>query len=187
MAFLSRIREDITAARVHDPAARGAFEIAVVYSGLHAIWWYRLNHRLWQNGFRLAARVGSQLARAATGIEIHPGARLGRRVFIDHGMGVVIGETAEVGDDVMLYHGVTLGGKGGGKGKRHPTLGDGVTVGAGAKVLGPVVIGGGCIIGANAVVTKDAPPRSIVVGVPATARPRVAGQHYGLAEPDYHI
>ncbi|WP_167132355.1 serine O-acetyltransferase EpsC [Paramicrobacterium chengjingii] len=187
MGFWTRIREDITAARVHDPAARGAFEIAVVYSGLHAIWWYRFNHRLWDRGLRLPARIGSQAARAITGIEIHPGAKIGRRLFIDHGMGVVIGETAQLGDDVMLYHGVTLGGKGGGKGKRHPTLGDGVTVGAGAKVLGPVVIGGGSIVGANAVVTKDAPPHSIVVGVPARARPRVAGERYGLAEPDYHI
>src|SRR5699024_754222 len=110
------------------PAARGALEIAVVYSGLHAIWWYRLNHRLWSRGWRVMARIGSQLARAVTGIEIHPGARIGRRLFIDHGMGVVVGETAEIGDDVMLYHGVTLGGKGGGTGKRHPTLGDGVTV-----------------------------------------------------------
>ncbi|WP_166981271.1 serine O-acetyltransferase EpsC [Paramicrobacterium fandaimingii] len=187
MGFWARLREDITAAHVHDPAARGAFEIAVVYSGLHAIWWYRLNHRLWVRGLRLPARIGSQAARALTGIEIHPGAHIGRRLFIDHGMGVVIGETAQLGNDVMLYHGVTLGGKGGGKGKRHPTLGDGVTVGAGAKVLGPIVIGGGSIIGANAVVTKDAPPHSIIVGVPARARPRVAGERYGLAEPDYHI
>lgn len=187
MSLLTSLREDITAARVHDPAARGALEIAVVYSGLHAIWWYRLNHRLWLRGLRLPARIGSQLARAITGIEIHPGARLGRRVFIDHGMGVVIGETAELGDDVMLYHGVTLGGKGGGKGKRHPTLGDGVTVGAGAQILGPIMVGGGSIVGANAVVTKDAPPRSILVGVPATARPRVAGSNYGLSEPNYHI
>ncbi|MCW4458382.1 serine O-acetyltransferase EpsC [Microbacterium sp. MPKO10] len=187
MSIWTRFREDITAARVHDPAARGALEIAVVYSGLHAIWWYRLNHRLWSRGWRVMARIGSQLARAVTGIEIHPGARIGRRLFIDHGMGVVVGETAEIGDDVMLYHGVTLGGKGGGTGKRHPTLGDGVTVGAGAQVLGPIVVGGGSIVGANAVVTKDAPERSILVGVPARARPRVAGERYGLVEPDYHI
>ncbi|WP_437582303.1 serine O-acetyltransferase EpsC [Paramicrobacterium sp. CJ85] len=187
MSFWKRFREDITAARVHDPAARGALEIAVVYSGLHAIWLHRLNHRLWRRGLRVPARIGSQLARSITGIEIHPGARIGRRFFIDHGMGVVIGETAVIGDDVMLYHGVTLGGKGGGKGKRHPTIGDGVTVGAGAKILGPIVVGNGCIVGANAVVTKDAEPQSVLVGVPAKSRPRVAGQHYGLTEPDYQI
>lgn len=187
MSLLSRFREDVTAARVHDPAARGPFEIALVYSGLHALWWYRINHALWQRGLRLPARLGSQLARAVTGIEIHPGARIGRRFFIDHGMGVVIGETAVVGDDVMLYHGVTLGGKGGGRGKRHPTIGDGVAVGAGAKILGDVVVGNGSVVGANAVVTKDIPPHSVAVGVPSRARPRVAGESYGLYRPEYEI
>ncbi|SEC04950.1 serine O-acetyltransferase [Paramicrobacterium humi] len=187
MSVLRTIREDITAARVHDPAARGRLEIALAYSGLHAIWLHRVNSRLWRRGRRLPARLGSQFARFLTGIEIHPGATIGRRFFIDHGMGVVIGETAEIGDDVMLYHGVTLGGKGAGHGKRHPTIGDGVTIGAGAKVLGPITIGAGCIIGANAVVTRDTPPHSLVVGVPAKSRPREAGNRYGLAEPEYHI
>ncbi|GAA1803133.1 serine O-acetyltransferase [Agromyces neolithicus] len=147
----------------------------LAYSGLHAIWGYRLTHLLWGAGLRLLARVVSQFVRFLTGIEIHPGATIGRRFFIDHGMGVVIGETAVLGDDVMLYHGVTLGGKaarGAGRGaKRHPTLEDGVTVGAGAKVLGDVTIGAWSAVGANAVVTKDAPPHSLVVGIPATFKP----------------
>ena len=147
----------------------------LAYSGLHAIWGYRLTHLLWVAGLRLLARVSSQFVRFLTGVEIHPGATIGRRFFIDHGMGVVIGETAVLGDDVMLYHGVTLGGKaarGVGRGaKRHPTLEDGVTVGAGAKVLGDVTIGAWSAIGANAVVTKNAPPHSLVVGIPATFKP----------------
>lgn len=187
MSVFGRIREDVAAARAHDPAARSGLEIFIVYSGLHAVWWYRLNNRLWRRGIRLPARIGSQLARAMTGIEIHPGATIGRRFFIDHGMGVVIGETAEIGDDVMIYHSVTLGGKGGGHGKRHPTIGDGVTIGAGAKVLGPVTVGTDSIIGANAVVTHDAPPRSLLLGIPAVARPRERGRSYGLADPDFHI
>lgn len=187
MSVLSRLREDITSARVHDPAARGSLEIVLGYSGLHAIWAHRVNSRLWRRGFRLPARLGSQVARFLTGIEIHPGATIGRRFFIDHGMGVVIGETAEVGDDVMLYHGVTLGGKSRGRGKRHPTLGDGVQVGAGAKILGPVVVGRGSIVGANAVVTKDAPPDSLLIGVPARARPRGTAASHGLPTPEYLI
>ena len=147
----------------------------LAYSGLHAIWGYRLMHRLWRAGFRLPARLGSQLVRFLTGVEIHPGATIGRRFFIDHGMGVVIGETAILGDDVMLYHGVTLGGKAPRHTppgtKRHPTLQDGVTVGAGAKVLGDVTIGAWSAVGANAVVTKDAPAHSLVVGIPATFKP----------------
>ncbi|MBF0816854.1 serine O-acetyltransferase [Microbacterium paludicola] len=170
------IREDVEAARRRDPAARGFVEIAALYPGLHAIWAHRVNHALWQRGFRFIARAGSQVTRWLTGIEIHPGARIGRRFFIDHGMGVVIGETAEIGDDVMLYHGVTLGGTALSKGKRHPTLGDGVAVGAGAKILGPVTVGAHSAVGANAVVTKDAPPYSVVVGVPAKARPRGDGE-----------
>src|SRR5687768_9233603 len=141
MTLLARIREDITAARVHDPAARGSVEIFLTYSGLHAIWAYRLTHRLWSAGARMPARLLSQFTRFLTGVEIHPGAVIGRRFFIDHGMGVVIGETAEIGEDVMIYHGVTLGGRSLAKVKRHPTIGDRVVIGAGAKVLGPVVIG----------------------------------------------
>jgi serine O-acetyltransferase len=173
VGILAALKEDVATARAHDPASRNATEVVLAYSGLHAI--YRLMHRLWKAGFRLPARLGSQLIRFLTGIEIHPGARIGRRFFIDHGMGVVIGETAVVGDDVMLYHGVTLGGKarrGSPRGaKRHPTLEDGVTIGAGAKVLGNVTIGAWSAIGANAVVTKDAPAHSLIVGIPATFKP----------------
>jgi serine O-acetyltransferase len=173
--LLRALREDIATARSHDPASRNGLEVFLAYSGLHAIWGHRLAHLLWVAGLPLLARVISQLVRFLTGVEIHPGATIGRRFFIDHGMGVVIGETAVVGDDVMLYHGVTLGGKaarGVGRGaKRHPTLEDGVTVGAGAKVLGDVTIGAWSAIGANAVVTKDAPPHSLVVGIPATFKP----------------
>ncbi|WP_438353401.1 serine O-acetyltransferase EpsC [Microbacterium sp. CJ88] len=185
----SRIREDITAARLRDPAARGGLEIALLYPGLHAIWAHRVWHALWIRGFRFVARLGSQLTRWTTGIEIHPGAVIGRRFFIDHGMGVVIGETAEVGDDVMLYHGVTLGGRQREGGKRHPTLGDRVAVGAGAKVLGPVVIGADCVIGANAVVTKDAPEGSVLVGVPAKprTRPESLDTRALLTAPEYSI
>lgn len=172
MSVFTRIREDLTAARVHDPAARGRVEIFLTYPGLHAVWAHRFNARLWRRGIRLPARAGSACARFLTGIEIHPGARIGRRFFIDHGMGVVIGETAVVGDDVMIYHGVTLGGKSLGRQKRHPTIGDGVMIGAGAKVLGDIVIGAHSVVGANAVVTRDAPPHSIITGIPATARPR---------------
>lgn len=173
VGFWRRLREDLAAARDHDPAARGDVEIAIVYSGLHAVWFHRLSHRIWNRGgvSRTVARILSQLARFLTGIEIHPGARIGRRFFIDHGMGVVIGETAEVGDDCMLYHGVTLGGVSLKQTKRHPTLGDRVTVGAGAKILGPVEIGDDSSVGANAVVVKDAPAESIVVGVPGVAKP----------------
>lgn len=185
----ARLREDLAAAKLRDPAARSAWEIAVLYSGLHAIWSYRLAHALWTRGWRFPARALSQLTRWLTGVEIHPGAVIGRRFFIDHGMGVVIGETAEVGDDVMLYHGVTLGGRTRNAGKRHPTLGDGVAVGAGAKILGPVVIGAGSTVGANAVVTKDAPEESILVGVPAKARRRTDRDDTRalLTTPEYFI
>lgn len=173
--ILRTFREDLATARSHDPAARGDLEVFLAYSGLHAIWSYRLAHRLWVAGWRLPARLLSQLVRFLTGIEIHPGATIGRRFFIDHGMGVVIGETSIVGDDVMLYHGVTLGGKAPRNTppgtKRHPTLEDGVTVGAGAKILGDIVIGAWSAVGANAVVTKPAPPHSLLVGVPASVRP----------------
>ena len=188
MGFAGRVREDLAAAKLRDPAARSSVEIALLYSGLHAIWAYRANHWLWTHRARFLARAGSQLTRWLTGVEIHPGATIGRRFFIDHGMGVVIGETTEIGDDVMLYHGVTLGGRQREGGKRHPTLEDGVTVGAGAKVLGPVTIGAGTAIGANAVVTKDAPPDSVLVGVPAVQRKRPAGVDLRLfADPEYEI
>ncbi|AXA97421.1 MAG: serine O-acetyltransferase [Microbacterium sp. 69-7] len=189
LGAFARVREDIAAAKLRDPAARGAAEIAVLYSGLHAIWIYRVAHALWRRGWRFAARALSQAARWVTGVEIHPGATIGRRFFIDHGMGVVIGETAEIGDDVMLYHGVTLGGRTRDAGKRHPTLGDGVAVGAGAKILGPITIGAGSVVGANAVVTRDAPADSVLVGVPATARSRRAGEETRalLTTPEYFI
>ena len=166
--FLTLLREDLDAARRRDPAARSAAEVALGYPGVHAVWAYRVAHRLWREpGLRLTARLLSQAARAATGVEIHPGAKLGRRLFIDHGMGVVIGETAVVGDDVVLFHGATLGGKVMRRGKRHPTLGDGVTVGVGASVLGSVRIGDGAKIGGGAVVLRDVPPGATAVGVPA--------------------
>lgn len=164
--------DDLRAARLRDPSARSLLEIALGYPGLHAVWIHRVSHRLWQRpGLRLPARLLSQASRFLTGIEIHPGARLGRRLFIDHGMGVVIGETAEVGDDVLLFHGVTLGGRTMRKGKRHPTLGDNVTVGAGAKILGPVRIGARAQIGANAVVISDVPADHLAVGIPVRIRP----------------
>ena len=173
MGMIGRRREDLAAARLRDPAARSGFEVGVLYPGLHAIWAHRVSHALWRRGMRFLARANSQLARSVTGIEIHPGARIGRRFFIDHGMGVVIGETSDIGDDVMLYHGVTLGGRSpDASGKRHPTIAGGVVIGAGAKVLGPILIGRNTVIGANAVVTKDSPEDSILVGVPARARKR---------------
>ena len=189
MGPIARVREDLAAAKLRDPAARSGLEIALLYSGLHAIWAHRVWNALWRRRMRFLARAGSQITRWLTGIEIHPGATIGRRFFIDHGMGVVIGETAEVGDDVMLYHGVTLGGRTRDGGKRHPTLGDGVVVGAGAKVLGPITIGDRCAIGANAVVTKDAPADSVLVGVPAKARSRKPGEDTRtiLMAPEYSI
>jgi len=188
VALLATLREDLRNARVHDPAARSDLENALVYSGLHAIWSHRLAHRMWAvPALRGPARILSQLTRLLTGIEIHPGATIGRRFFIDHGMGVVIGETAEIGDDVMLYHGVTLGGRSLEHGKRHPTIGDRVTVGAGAKVLGPVHIGDDSAIGANAVVTHDVPPESIATGIPAVIRRRGDRQREPLVDPTTYI
>jgi serine O-acetyltransferase len=149
-----------------DPAARTAFEVLTTYPGLHAVLFYRMSHALWNGGLKWLARWLSSLGRWLTGIEIHPGARIGRRFFIDHGMGVVVGETAEIGDDCTLYHGVTLGGTTWRKGKRHPTLGNDVVVGAGAKVLGPITVGKGARIGSNAVVVKDVPEGATVVGIP---------------------
>lgn len=163
---LTTLRQDIKSVFDRDPAARSTLEVIFCYPGLHAIWGHRVSHWLWVHGLKLVARFISQLTRGLTGIEIHPGARIGARFFIDHGMGVVIGETAEVGDCVTLYHGVTLGGTTLSKGKRHPTLENNVVVGAGAKVLGAITIGENSRIGANAVVVKSVPPNSVVVGVP---------------------
>jgi serine O-acetyltransferase len=164
--MLDMLRQDIQSVYDRDPAARSTLEILLSYPGLHAIWGHRLAHWLWENNLKLLARWFSHLMRAMTGIEIHPGARIGEEFFIDHGMGVVIGETAEVGRRVTMYHGVTLGGTSLERGKRHPTLGDNVVVGAGAKILGPIDIGENSRIGANAVVVKSVPPNSVVVGVP---------------------
>lgn len=164
--MFDRIREDIACVFERDPAARNTFEVLTTYPGVHALLMHRLNHRLWRFGLKWLARMMSHIARFLTGIEIHPGARIGRRFFIDHGMGVVIGETSEIGDDCTLYHGVTLGGTSWEKGKRHPTLRDNVVVGAGAKVLGPITVGTGARIGSNAVVVKDVPDGATVVGVP---------------------
>ena len=179
--FIRMMREDIQSVFDRDPAARSSLEIMLTYPGLHAIWGYRITHWLWKRkNARLFARWLSHVLRFLTGIEIHPGATIGRRFFIDHGMGIVIGETAEIGDDVTLYHGVTLGGTTLQKGKRHPTLEHDVVVGAGAKVLGAIVVGAGSRIGANAVVIKPVPPNSVVVGVPGQvvvrSKPRAASE-----------
>ncbi|HEX5839225.1 MAG TPA: serine O-acetyltransferase [Anaerolineales bacterium] len=160
------IHDDVQSVLDRDPAARTVLEVLLCYPGLYAIWAHRLSHRLWRSGFKLIARCFSHVTRVLTGIEIHPGAVIGRSFFIDHGMGVVIGETAEVGDHVTLYHGVTLGGTSLQKTKRHPTIGDHVVIGAGAKVLGAINIGSHSRIGANAVVVKSTPSHSVVVGVP---------------------
>ncbi len=183
--MFERIREDVRCVFDRDPAARSTFEILTTYPGVHAIIAHRINHALWARGLRWLARWLSALARWFTGIEIHPGARIGRRFFIDHGMGVVIGETAEIGDDCTLYHGVTLGGTSWEKGKRHPTLGNDVVIGAGAKVLGPLRIGNGVRIGSNAVVLRDVPDNATVVGVPgrivAHERPSVSDRGAEIA------
>src|SRR5579863_5640193 len=164
--LLSLIREDVAMVMKDDPAAKSPLEVLLCYSGLHAVWLYRINHWLWNHHFFLLARWLSEIARFITGIEIHPAAKIGRRLFIDHGMGVVIGETAEVGDDVLLYQGVTLGGTSFKKEKRHPTIEDHVMISAGAAVIGPVTIGRGSRIGAGAVVVSSAPPYSTIVGIP---------------------
>lgn len=165
--MFTRLREEIAVVFDRDPAARSSWEVVTCYPGFHAMLFHRLAHSLWHGGLLWLARLVSHAARWLTGIEIHPGATIGRRFFIDHGMGVVIGETAEIGDDCTLYHGVTLGGTSWNKGKRHPTLGKGVVVGAGAKILGPITIGEGARIGSNAVVVKDVPPRATAIGIPA--------------------
>jgi serine O-acetyltransferase len=172
VSALRALIEDVRAARHRDPAAKSAAEVVLTYPGMHAVWAYRVHHRMWLRGWRLSARMVSQLARFLTGIEIHPGARIGRRLFIDHGSGVVIGETAEVGDDVTVYHGVTLGGTVWREVKRHPTVGDRVIIGAGASLLGDISIGSDSLVGAGAVVVRSAPEHSLLVGVPAVVRPR---------------
>ena len=164
--MLKRMREDVAVIFERDPAVRGTWEAITTYPGLHALWWHRVSHWCWNHGLLWLGRFLSHLARWFTGIEIHPGARIGRRFFIDHGMGVVIGETTEIGDDCTIYQGVTLGGTSWNPGKRHPTLENNVVVGAGAKVLGPFTVGDGARIGSNAVVVKEVPAGCTVVGVP---------------------
>ncbi len=165
--MLTRLREDIRCVQARDPAARHAFDVLTTYPGVHALLWHRFNACLWRWRLRWLAKFLGLVSRWLTGIEIHPGAQIGRRFFIDHGMGVVIGETADIGDDVTLYHGVTLGGTSWQAGKRHPTLGNDVVVGAGAKLLGPIRVGDGARIGSNAVVLKDVPEGATMVGIPA--------------------
>ena len=165
--FLGSLREDIRSVFDRDPAARSFWEVLTCYPGIHALIFHRMAHGLWRRRLRWLARFVAHFSRFFTGIEIHPGATIGRRFFIDHGMGVVIGETASIGDDVTLYHGVTLGGTSWNKGRRHPTLENGVVVGAGAKVLGPIVVGAGAKVGSNAVMTKDVPAGATAVGNPA--------------------
>ncbi len=166
------LRENINSVYERDPAARNALEVLLCYPGLHAVYFHKVSHFLWKHKFRLLARLISQTGRFFTGIEIHPGAKIGKRFFIDHGMGVVIGETAEIGDDVTIYHGVTLGGTSWKKEKRHPTVGDRVIIGTGAKILGPLTIGHDSKVGANSVVVNEVPAHSTVVGIPAKSTKR---------------
>jgi serine O-acetyltransferase len=166
MGWLNRLREDIQTALDCDPAARSRLEVVIAYPGLHAIWIYRIAHWMWNHNVKLPARLLSETGRWLTGVEIHPGATIGRRLFIDHGMGVVVGETCEIGDDVLIYQGVTLGGTSLKKEKRHPTIEDHVMISSGAAVIGPVTIGHGSRIGAGAVVVSSAPPYSTIVGIP---------------------
>ncbi|MGH7441265.1 MAG: serine O-acetyltransferase [bacterium] len=187
--MLDTIREDLRSVLERDPAARNRLQVALLYSGLHAIWAYRLANRLHRRGFQFMARALSQAARFFTGVEIHPASTIGRRFFIDHGTGVIIGETASVGDDVLLYQGVTLGGTGKESGKRHPTLGDRVVVGAGAKILGNIRVGSDTRVGANSVVLRDVPAHSTVVGIPGRVVRRRKGDenevlsHQNLPDP----
>jgi serine O-acetyltransferase len=169
--MLKRIREDTSTVFAKDPAAKTMWEVLFLYPGLHALWLHRLAHFLWRHRLRFLGRLVSHLSRWITGVEIHPGASIGRRFFIDHGMGVVIGETSEIGDDVLIYQGVVLGGTSAEKKKRHPTIGDGVVIGAGATLLGPITVGDGARIGAGSVVIKSVPSGATAVGVPA----RIAG------------
>jgi serine O-acetyltransferase len=182
--ILRSMLEDVENARLRDPAARTGAEVALTYAGVHAVWGYRLAHALWGRRAYLAARMLSQLVRFLTGVEIHPAATIGRRLFIDHGMGVVIGATTVIGDDVMLYHGVTLGGRSSSRHKRHPTLGDGVVVGAGAAVLGDISIGANTVVGAQAVVVRDAPAGSVLTGIPARSTPTRATE---VTAEDFYI
>ena len=166
ISFFHSVREDVATVFEADPAARSYLEVLICYPGLHAVWAHHFSHWLWRHGMRLLARLNSQFARLFTGIEIHPGAELGQRLFIDHGTGTVIGETAIVGNDVTLYQGVTLGGTGKEKGKRHPTLGNNISIGSGAKLLGNITIGDNCRVGAGSVVLRNVPANSTIVGVP---------------------
>ena len=188
MSVLSRIKEDISSVFERDPAARNIIEVISCYPGFHALFIHRIAHRLWHLKLFLAARLLSHIGRFLTGIEIHPGAKIGRRFFIDHGMGVVIGETAEIGDDVTIYHGVTLGGTSWKKEKRHPTIEDKVVIGAGAKILGPFTVGNNSMIGAGSVVVKEVPSHSSVVGVPGRVVYRDIGEgsmeHHKLPDPE---
>ena len=187
--MFARLREDIQTVFSKDPAARSTLEVLLCYPGMHAIWYHRLSHWFWVRGFRLTGRLISHYARGRTGIEIHPGATIGRRFFIDHGMGVVIGETAEIGEDVLMYHGVTLGGVSLEKKKRHPTIGNNVVIGAGAAILGPFLVGDGAKIGAGSVVVKAVPPGGTVVGIPGkiveevAPRPKIDLEHAALPDP----
>lgn len=188
-SLLRLIRDDIACVRLRDPAARGWFETLLTYPGIHALIWHRAAHRLWVGNWRFSARLLSWLGRFVSNVDIHPGARIGARFFIDHGAGVVIGETAEIGDDVTLYHGVTLGGTSWFPGKRHPTLEDRVIVGAGAKILGPITIGQGTRVGANSVVIESTPPDVTVVGIPArVVRPQRSHRRaVGHIDLDHHL
>jgi len=188
--LLATLAEDVACVRARDPAARGTIEIVLTYPGVHAVAWHRVAHRLWRRGLRFPARFLSWLARFLTNVDIHPGATIGRRFFIDHGAGVVVGETAEIGDDVTLYHGVTLGGVSWSPGKRHPTLEAGVLVGAGAKILGPITVGAGARVGANSVVIEDVPPGMTVVGIPGRIVRPEAGRRRrggGRIDLDHHL
>ena len=192
-ALLAKLREDVGCVAKRDPAARTSLEVLLLYPGVHALLWHRLAHRLWRAGAKFPARFVSWLSRFLTNIDIHPGATIGRRFFIDHGAGVVIGETSLIGDDVTLYHGVTLVGASWAPGKRHPTIGDGVLIGAGAKILGPIMVGAGARIGANSVVIEDVPPEMTVVGIPgrivreerkrAPGDGRIALEHHLIPDP----
>src|SRR3954464_2160281 len=179
--MFTRLREEIAVVFERDPAARNAWEVITCYPGFHALLVHRLAHWFWLQRLRWCGRMVSHIGRWLTGIEIHPGAKIGRRFFIDHGMGVVIGETAEIGDDCTLYHGVTLGGTSWNKGKRHPTLGNGVVLGAGAKVLGPITVGDRARVGSNAVVVKDVPAGATAIGIPARIIAEQAGDKGGFS------
>lgn len=185
----SMLREDIGCVKARDPAARYAFEIVLTYPGVHALIWHRFAHALWRRGLKLPARCISWFGRLVSNVDIHPGAQIGRRFFIDHGACVVIGETAIIGDDVTMYHGVTLGGVSWSPGKRHPTVEDGVLIGCGAKVLGPITIGKGARVGANSVVVEDTPPGMTVVGIPGrlVRERRVGHSAAGRVNLDHHL